>query len=439
MNVFFAAPASAPVLGSPQLLLFLLHLAGLLLLAVLFGQAARRLGLPSVVGELLVGVVLGPSVVGHLPAGVSEWLPQRQPGQLALLEVTGQLGVLLLVALAAMELDLTMLRRRSKVALTVGVSGLVLPLGLGVASGLLLPQSLRGGSGGPVTFALFLGVAMCVSAIPVIAKILIDMRLQHRNIGQLILIACVMSDVAGWLLLSLVAAMATTGSALERVGVSVLTLLAVIGAAATVGRWTVPPLLRRAAATEGALPPTIVILVLLSAAVTHALHLEAVLGAFLCGLLISSAGLPHARLAALRTFVIGVLAPVFFAMAGLRMDLTLLARPPVLVAGLAMLVIAVVGKVLGAYVGGLLARLPYWEALSLGFGLNARGVIEVIVATVGVKVGVLNTASYTIVILVAIATSLMTPPLLRYAISKVEQTAEEDLRRERLELHPASP
>jgi predicted Kef-type K+ transport protein len=121
---------------------------------------------------------------------------------------------------------------------------------------------------------------------------------------------------------------------------------------------------------------------------------------------------------------------VFFAMAGLRMDLTLLADPSVLLAGIAVLVIAIGSKFTGAYLGARLSRLTHWEAFALGAGLNARGVIEVIVASVGVKLGVLNTASYTIVVLVAIVTSMMTPPLLRMAMSRVQQTAEEELRLE---------
>jgi Kef-type K+ transport system membrane component KefB len=126
--------------------------------------------------------------------------------------------------------------------------------------------------------------------------------------------------------------------------------------------------------------------------------------------------------------VLAVFAPLFFATAGLRMDLTALARPVVLLAGVALLVVAVAGKFAGAFIGALSSRLSRWEALALGAGMNARGVVQVVVATVGLRLGVLDTATYTIVILVAIATSVMAPPILRWAMGRVERTAEEDLR-----------
>ena len=211
-----------------------------------------------------------------------------------------------------------------------------------------------------------------------------------------------------------------------------------------------------------------VVLVLLASAGTQALGMEAILGAFLCGVLVGSAGttaasakesasagataasakesasagataasakesasagqLDRQRLAPLRTFVMTVLAPLFFATAGLRMDLTGLARPLVLASALAVLAVAVVGKFAGAYVGARAARLGHWPGLALGAGLNARGVVEVVVATVGLRLGVLGQEAYTIIVLIAIATSLMAPPMLRYAARRIAVTAEENNR-----------
>ena len=302
-----------------------------------------------------------------------------------------------------------------------------MPLVLGVGLGLVLPLRMLGGThGNRATFALFLGVAMCVSAIPVIARILLDMRLHNRNVGQLILIAGAVDDAVGWVLLSVVSALATTGVRAGAITITVAKLAGFLLVAVVVGRRVVRLALRWSAGGGAqAVAATAVIVVLASAAATGALGFEPVLGAFVGGVL---AG-PAARdLAGLRTVVVGVLAPVFFVLAGLRMDLTLLARPRVLLAGLAVLGIAIVGKFAGAYLGARLCRLTRFEALALGAGLNARGVIEVIVATTGVKLGVLNAASYTIVVLVAVVTSLMAPPVLRYAVTRIEHTAEERLR-----------
>jgi Kef-type K+ transport system membrane component KefB len=192
-------------------------------------------------------------------------------------------------------------------------------------------------------------------------------------------------------------------------------------------------MLRAAARAPGSGPASTVVVVfaLLASAATQAMGLEAVFGAFVAGLVISGCGaLDRERLASVQTLVLAVLAPVFFATAGLRMDLTALARPTVLLTGLGVLAVAIVGKFAGAYVGARISRLGHWEGLALGAGMNARGVIEVIIAMVGLRLGVLSPEMYTIVILVAIVTSLMAPPILRFAMSRIEHTAEERLREE---------
>ncbi|MGN9788211.1 cation:proton antiporter [Nonomuraea sp. ZG12] len=412
-------------LGAHELLVFILQLGLLLGLAVLLGRLAERLRMPAIVGELTVGVLLGPSLLDHLAPGL-------RFTQLHLLDAVGQVGVLLLVAITGIQLDFGLVRRRGSTAAKVSIAGLVIPLVLGVAAGYLLPASLLGESTSVTVFALFLGVATCVSAIPVIAKTLTDMKLLHRNIGQLCLTAGMVDDAFGWFMLSIVSAMATTGVRTGQIVLSLISLVALVPFAIWIGR----PLVRwtMRAATRSAEPgPAVavaVVLVLLSAAGTHALGLEAILGAFVCGALIGRSGHADAGwLAPLRTIVLSVLAPLFFATAGLRMDLTLLARPAVLAASGVVLGVAIVGKFLGAYLGALLSRMSGWEALALGAGMNARGVIEVIVAMVGLRLGIINTEMYTIVIVVAIVTSLMAPPTLRIAMRRVEITSEERLRR----------
>jgi Kef-type K+ transport system membrane component KefB len=215
------------------------------------------------------------------------------------------------------------------------------------------------------------------------------------------------------------------------VGLSVAYLIGVILFAFTLGRPIVRAVFRATNRSADAAPTlgAAVVIILLSAAGTHMLGLEAIFGAFLAGILINEYGAPDpAKLAPLRTLVLAVLAPLFFATAGLRMDLTALARPEVLASAVLILVLAIAGKFAGAYLGARTSRLNNWEALALGAGMNARGVIEVIVAMVGLRLGVLNTAMYTIIVLIAVITSLLAPPLLRVAMARVERTAEEETR-----------
>ncbi|RKT07367.1 transporter (CPA2 family) [Streptomyces sp. 3211.6] len=417
-----AAPVPAPT--HHALLVLLLQLALLLLLAVCLGQLAARFRLPAIVGELCAGVLVGPSVLGHLLPGFAAWLLPQQPEQMHLLDAVGQLGVLLLVGITGMELQSDLVRRRGATAVRVSAAGLILPLVLGVATGYLLPRSLLPAGTDPTVFALFLGVALCVSAIPVIAKTLLDMDLLHREVGQLTLASGVIDDVVGWFLLSVVSAMATAGLTAGRLAASLLYPVGVVLFALLVGR----PAVRLALGAAGRSPepgPTVAVAalaVLLGSAGTHALGLEPVFGAFVAGVLISTSGRPdREKLAPLRTTVLAFLAPLYFATAGLRTDLTALARPEVLAAACAVLAVAVVGKFAGAYAGAKLSRLSGWEALALGAGMNSRGVIEVIVAMTGLRLGILGPEAYTVVILVAIVTSLMAPPLLRLAMARVEE------------------
>lgn len=429
--LFSFAPTTATPLAAHELLVFLLQVALLLLSALFLGRIAARAGLPAVVGELLVGVVLGPSVLQRLAPGLSGWLFPGGREQAHLLDAVAQLGVLLLVGVTGMHLDLGLVRRRGRTAVLVSAGGLVVPLALGVGTAFLVPAALVPDGTERGVFALFLGVAMCVSAIPVIAKTLMEMRLLHRTVGQLTLTAGVIDDVFGWFTLSVVSSIAVTGISGAPVVTALASVALVAVVALTAGRWAVRHAFRLAGASRepGVPAATAAGVILLASAATHALHLEPVLGAFLGGVLIGREGkVEPARLAPLRTIALSVLAPVFFATAGLRMDLGALADPGVALAGLGVLAVAVLGKFLGVWAGAGLSGLGRWEALALGAGLNARGVIEIVVGMVGLRLGILSVAAYTIVVLVAVVTSLLAPPILRMAMSRVERTAEEEIR-----------
>ncbi|KUN95704.1 cation:proton antiporter [Streptomyces caeruleatus] len=429
------AAEPVPPLGGHPLAMFLVQVVLLLLVATLLGRLAARCSLPPIVGELMTGVVLGPSLLGHTLPQVSDWLFPDVPEQAHLLDATGQFGVLLLVGLTGLQMDTQLIRRRAATAVRVSLPGFVIPLGLGITAGCLLPAAMLAEGSDRTVFAAFLGIAMCVSAIPVIAKTLMDLGLLHRNVGQLILISGTVDDVLGWLGLSVVTAMATSGLDAGSLVRTVVFLLLFLAGAALIGRPLVNRTMRATArsAEPGVTLGVAVALVIAFSAITHAIGFEAVFGALAAGVLIRGAGKDVlTRLAPLRTFVVAVLAPLFFATAGLRMDLTALADPTVLFTALVLLAIAVLGKFAGAFIGAWASGLSRWEAIALGAGMNARGVVEVIVAMVGLRLGVLNTAMYTVIVLIAVATSLMGPPILRRAVGRIELTAEEELRRSEL-------
>src|SRR5438309_3947527 len=283
---------------------------------------------------------------------------------------------------------------------------------------------------------------MRASAIPVIAKVVMDMDLIRRDIGQIPLAAGMIDDTTGWILLSVVAGLAARGVVdPASVGKSIASVLLVLGLSLTVGRRLVAALIRVVDNRIGGDMAKITTLVLVALALgspTQFLGLEAVLGAFIAGILVGRVRrFDHHVAETFRVVALGIFTPVFFAVSGLRVDLAQLVHPQVLLIAGIVLAVAILGKFAGVYLGARLTRLGHWEALSLGAGMNARGAMEIIVATIGLTLGILTAKMYSIILLTAIATSLMAPPLLRWTIRRVEMGEEErrrlqaeDLRRE---------
>jgi Kef-type K+ transport system membrane component KefB len=422
-----------------QSLLFLVQVGVLLFTAVVLGRLAVRLRLPAITGELLAGVLLGPSVAGALFSRPAAWLPGSGGAADFALDMAAQIGVLLLVGIAGAQLDPAILRRRPAAALSVGVAGLLVPLLLGAAAGWWLPATLIGEQDDRIGLALFMGAALSVSAIPVLAKTLSDTNLLHRDVGQLALAAAAVDAGAVWLLLSLAGGLTTDEPYAAHAIRSAEVLTGFVLLAAFAGRPLTRVALRWTArvAEPELTVATAVLIVLLAAAAAGGLGLEPLFGAFIAGTLIGSATaqaetrpqtLDPARLAPLRIVVLGVLAPIFLATAGLRVDIRALGDPLVIGITGAVLAVAMIGKFAGAYVGARLCGLGHWEGMALGAGLNARGTVEIVVATVGQQLGLLSATAYTVLVLVAVVTSMIAPPLLRIAMTRVQLRPDEERR-----------
>ncbi|HEX8771235.1 MAG TPA: cation:proton antiporter [Acidimicrobiales bacterium] len=422
-------------LGEHEVLLFLLQFVLLLATARCLGTFATRLGLPSVVGELLAGVLLGPSLLGNVSPELFQEIFPQTPGQVHLLEIASWLGVIMLLILTGLETDVGLIVRKGKSALAISLGGIALPFASGLALGFLLPNDFLASPDKRLVFALFIGTAMSISAIPVIAKVLMEMNIIRRDIGQITLAAGMIDDTIGWILLSVVAGLASSGAINPlTAGQSILSVGLVLLVAFTVGRKLVDVLIRTLDNHVGGdtvMITTLMVLALAFATITQALHLEAVLGAFIAGILVGQVKRFDDRLRHMfEQVTLGIFAPLFFAASGLRVDLGRLAEPKTLAVGLVVLAIAILGKFVGAYAGARVSRLGHWEALSLGAGMNARGAMEIIVATIGFSLGILTAEMYSIILMVAIVTSLMAPPILRWTLSHVTPTEEEQSRLE---------
>lgn len=424
-----------PPLSGHELFLVLFQFAFLLLAARGLGELMGRLGWPPVVGELLAGFIVGPTLLGNLAPGLFEWIFPASKEQYHLIEVISWLGVIMLLIVTGLEIDTSLILRRGRQSVMISLGGILVPFAAGMALGWALPDDFVAKPGQRIVFALFLGTAMSISAIAVIAKVLIELNMIRREIGQVMLAAGMVDDALGWIMLSVVAGVAASGTfSFLSVGKSLLAVTIVFAVAFTLGRRFVRSTFRLVDNHIGgdmAMISALMLLALLVGSVTHILHLEAVLGAFLVGMLVGEVKRFDHRLRHIfEQLSLGVFAPVFFALAGIRVNLVSLAHPRVALAALAVLAIAIGGKFVGAYVGAKAGGRSNWEGLACGAGMNARGALEIIVATIGLSVGVLNPSMYSIILMISVVTSLMTPPLMRWTLARVEMTEEE---RERLD------
>jgi Kef-type K+ transport system membrane component KefB len=418
--VFGVDAVPLPPLGEHELLVFWVQVVVLLFAARLGGYLVRAIGQPRVVGELLAGVALGPSIAGELwPSGWS-WLFPDDARQSGLLLGPAWIGIVLLLMLTGAESDLGAVRREGRAAASTAVGSLVLPAVSGVALGLVLPDEFVGAASGRGVFAVFVGVALAISSLPVAARILSDLGMLDRPVGRLVLAVAMSNDVVGWLVLGVLVGVAeddvvAVGSLLG----SAAGMLAIIVIVPLLGPPALDAVFGAVARREGGPAAWVSLAFLFTVAVgalTHALGLEVVIGAFIAGIAIGRSRLgtepvmEHVEVVASAIFI-----PLFFAVAGLRVDLTELADPTVLSWTIVVCVVAAAAKLVGSYAGARLGGIDGPTSAIAASALNARGALEIVVATVGLSIGILTSASYTTVVVMAIVTTAAAAPLLRAA------------------------
>ena len=421
-----------------DVLVLVVQIAVLLFTARALGEVAQRLGQPSVVGEIMAGIILGPSVLSSLIPAFGEWIVPQSDVQGYLLEVISLIGAMFLLLITGLETDLTLIRRHARTAIGVSLGGITVTFLSGFLLGQFLPDFLLADENERLVFALFIATAMSISAIPVIAKVLMDLNLMRRDIGQTIIASGMSDDTIGWILLSIVAGLAsgatiTVGSVLQTVG-SVLAFMVI---SFTLGRWFVKKALdfvQDNVVSRDRLLTLVVVLTFAWGAITQALNLEAVLGAFVMGILFGQMPrLPETVHHKLESVALGIFSPIFFAVAGLKVNILNLLEPQLILIALIVIAVASGGKVIGTYFGArVIGRRDHWTSLSFGAGLNARGAMEIIIATIGLSLGILAQDMFSIIVLMAMATSLMAPPALRWVLKRV-QPGEEELKRLRQE------
>ncbi len=422
--------------GLSPTVLFFIQVALLLLVGRVLGEVAHRLGQPSVMGQLIGGIVLGPSVLGLLWPEVQQTIFPAQVSQRQMLDGVAQLGVLLLLLLTGMETDFALVRRVKRAAALVSLTGIAIPFACGVATGWLIPDWMLPHPEKRLVTALFLGTALSISSVKIVAMVIRDMEFTRRNLGQIILAAAIIDDTIGWIIIGVVLGIAETGRLeLAAVGESVLGTAIFLAVSFTLGRRLVAQLIRWTndrLESEFAVVTAMLVVMLAMALATEAIGVHTVLGAFMAGVLIGQSPILTRHIdEQLRGLISALFAPVFFGIAGLSADLTVLTNPRDLALTAGLVLIASIGKFAGAFAGAEMAGLSKREALALGCGMNARGSTEVIVATIGLSMGALSRDLYTMIVTMAVVTTLAMPPMLRWALKRLPMSEEERKRLER--------
>ncbi len=403
-------------LSHSEITAMFLALGVLLASARVLGEAARRFNQPAVLGEILAGILLGPTVFGALAPEWSTFLfPQTGGGALAL-DGLMTLAITLFLLVAGLEVDLSSIWRQGKLAINVGVAGVLIPFAVGFGAAWLAPQLMgREAGADPLLFALFMATALSISALPVIAKTLMDLNLYRSDLGMLVVAAAVFNDLVGWIVFAIILGLLGTGpDPAMSIGQTIFLTLFFALFMLTVARWLINralPWIHAHASWPGGVLGFALALALISAAFTEWIGIHAIFGAFLAGVALGdSRHLRERTRATIEQFVSFIFAPLFFAGIGLKVDFV--AQFDLLLV-VAVLVIATLGKVLGCGLAGRFSGLGRREAWALGFSLNARGAMEIILGLLALKYGLIGERLFVALVVMALVTSLMSGPLLQ--------------------------
>lgn len=397
--------------------LLIAQVAVILVAARVVGWLFRKMGQPQVVGEMAAGIALGPSLFGWLAPGAFQVL--FAPDSLGGLGSLSDLGLVLFMFMVGLDLDTKSLLKNSRAAIICSHASIVVPFVLGAALALGLYGHLAPPSASFIGFALFLGAAMSITAFPVLARILEEQGLSKTPLGTLAMATAAIDDVTAWCLLAGIVAIVRGGTGTEAVWIAIFGSLAF---AATMW-FLVRPRMRafeRRFADSGHVSmdalAALVVVALGAALITESLGVHALFGAFLAGAIMPRApeftGAVRRRL---ESVTVVILLPIFFAVTGLRSHLDLLVGPSLLIDAMLVLAVAVVGKFGGSTIAARTTGMPWRGAFAFGALMNTRGLMELVILNIGLDIGAISPALFSIMVLMAIVTTMMTTPLVRLA------------------------
>ena len=401
-------------MGEHDVIVLLLALATLLATGRALGELARRFHQPAVLGEIVAGLLLGPTVLGRLAPEISAWLFDDGPSAVVRAGF-GQVAVCLFMFAAGLEVDLSTVLRRGRAALSVSISGIAVPFAFGLGAAWLWPTVLGGAPGvAPLHFALFFATALSISALPVIAKTLMDIGLFRSDLGMIVISAAIVEDLAGWIIFAIILGLIGGTGTAHGVPLTVALVLGFALTMLTVGRWTlnrVMPALHAYLSWPSGVLGVVFTLALLGAAASAWIGVHALFGAFLVGVAVGDSRHLRGRTrATIEGFIAAFFAPIFFASIGLGVDFVR-HFDPLLVA--VVLVIACAGKVLGCGLGARLGGTAWRESWAIGVAMNSRGAMEIILGLLALQAGIIEERMFVALVVMALVTSLLSGPIIQ--------------------------
>ncbi len=402
---------------------FALQISVMLGFALVFGQLMRRIKQPSVLGEMIGGIILGPTVFGLLAPGVFEWLFNSSANVAVVRDASIKLGMLFFLFVAGLETNVSDLRELGRKAALIGLVGTLVPIAAGVALVYAVPGDFWGDAvqSHLFAFALFVGMNLANSANPVLARILFDLGLLNGGIGTMCMTATIVDDLVNWTLFAIILSDISPSGSVSATSLPmsiVLVALAFI-LLLVVGRWVGPPAMRWIKAhitwPSGFISVTAVV-ILVAASITESLGIHAFLGAFLVGAALSGQGDENREAHdVIMRFALSFFAPIYFISMGMTTNFITNFDWKLVVV---FLTVALVSKLFGVLLGVRMARMPInREAWAIAFGLNARGATGIILAGVGRATGVIDDRIFVAIVVMALLTSILAGPMMNWLLS----------------------
>ncbi|MFI5148654.1 MAG: cation:proton antiporter [Bacteroidia bacterium] len=404
-----------------DLLTLLSSVAIMLIVSRLLAEMGRKIKLPVVMGELLCGIVLGPTVFGALyPDMFTHLFPKTGGAQIALDGLT-QLSVIMLLFVAGMEVQLSIVLKQGRAATYTSFTSMIIPFALGFGIVWFFPGVFNMHEPNKLVYALFFGIAMSISALPVISRILMDLNIYKTEVGMMVMAAAIFVDLTGWILFSLVLSMMGQSGQISNIWQTLGMILGFGLFMLVIGKKIIDrslPWIQTKLSWPGGVLSICLGFCFLGATFTEYIGLHAILGAFIMGIAFGDSVHLHEKAREIiHQFVMNVFAPLFFVSLGLKVNFVQ-NFDPLLV--LIVLFLAVFCKLLGASLGAYMGGFSRRKSIAVGFGLNARGAMEIILGTLALNAGLIDEKMFVALVVMALVTSIMSGPLMMYFLKSSE-------------------